>query len=203
MTEDELIEEAAKAMLIVDYPGATWDQTVVSVKNAWLDMARAALAVFDRARQDDWEYAPAFEEEPDVALALISREIAQREVDGWNQARRRTIAREGRDIGKSILVRRHPATDWEPVLDTEGSEQAEKDVAKHLATEHPEPPSDAEMWRTQCKVARQQCIEWELAFSAAEAKLARIADALRADERSSVRVAMALAILNDKEADRG
>lgn len=111
MTEDELIEEAAKAMLIVDYPGATWDQTVVSVKNAWLDMARAALAVVDRARQDDWEYG--IEYEIDSERSEFTLAHSERQARKW-------VAESPTDTG---LRRRHPATEWEPVPDTEGSKK--------------------------------------------------------------------------------
>lgn len=73
-------------------------------------------------------------------------------------------------------------------------------------TEHPEPPGHD--WAKEAGIAwssyrseQRRANEQEAGRDAAEAKLARIADALRSNERSSVRVSMSLAILNDKEAD--
>lgn len=118
---EKLIEEAVVAM--VHSTGRNMKYLPEQSHAHLASYARAALAVFEKAHtpvgvvaeEPEWEYAPAFKEEPDLAIALISRDIAQREVDGWNQARRRTLARESRDIGESILVRRRKAGLWVPV----------------------------------------------------------------------------------------
>lgn len=98
-----------------------WQSSVPRVRVLWRPDAEVRASVV--SEEPEWEYAPAFEEDPVLAVALINRDVAQREVDGWNQARRRTLAREGRDIGKSILVHRRKAGPWLPASPLEGQEE--------------------------------------------------------------------------------
>ncbi|WP_308491047.1 hypothetical protein [Microbacterium terrisoli] len=113
MTDEELIEAAAKAA----YEGAflkhapedvdRWEDLVVDnipAVESWREVARHVLTVLASARQDDWEY---------------------RTVGDWMMyASLEELREDFRDPDVEI-ERRHPATEWEPVPDTEGSKTDE------------------------------------------------------------------------------
>jgi hypothetical protein len=102
VTDEELIEAAAKTIFLEGDSAREWDEYPEEIREYWRRYARAAFEVFKSARQDDWEYTTAdWDGSPDMARYR-----------NWGSAPAGIAA-----------FRRHHATEWEPVPDTEGAEQ--------------------------------------------------------------------------------
>lgn len=113
MTDPELVEEAAIAVYDTQrVPTAKpWEDASFYTQDFYRGIAFTALAVVDRARQDDWEYG--IEYEIDSERSEFTLAHSERQARKW-------VAESPTDTG---LRRRHPATEWEPVPDTEGSKK--------------------------------------------------------------------------------